>query len=134
MMVHPDSDRVSRAPPYSGYSRIHSSFRLRDYHPLSSCFPAVFSYKSCTKWPSYNTVSASTDTVWAVPVSLAATQGISFDFFSSGYLDVSVLRVGFLSDIFSSRRWVPPFGHLRINGRLHLPATFRSLSRPSSPA
>ena len=26
-----------------------------------------------------------------------------------------------------------PFGHPRINGHLHLPAAFRSLSRPSSP-
>src|SRR5690606_39448694 len=33
-------------------------------------------------------------TVWALPLSLAATQGISFDFSSSGYLDVSVPRVG----------------------------------------
>ena len=32
--------------------------------------------------------------VWALPLSLAATQGISFDFSSSGYLDVSVPRVG----------------------------------------
>ncbi len=32
---------------------------------------------------------------WAVPLSLAATKGISVDFFSSGYLDVSVLRVRF---------------------------------------
>ena len=31
--------------------------------------------------------------VWALPVSLAATQGIDFSFFSSGYLDVSVQRV-----------------------------------------
>ena len=31
--------------------------------------------------------------VWAVPVSLAATQGITIVFSSSGYLDVSVLRV-----------------------------------------
>lgn len=29
--------------------------------------------------------------------------------------------------------WVAPFGYSRINGYLHLPATFRSLSRPSSP-
>ena len=29
-------------------------------------------------------------------------------------------------------RWVPPFGYLRINGYLLLPAAFRSLSRPSS--
>ena len=32
--------------------------------------------------------------VWALPVSLAATTGISIDLFSSGYLDVSVPRVG----------------------------------------
>ena len=31
--------------------------------------------------------------VWAVPVSLAATQGIAIAFSSSGYLDVSVPRV-----------------------------------------
>ena len=31
--------------------------------------------------------------VWALPCSLAATSGISFDYFSSGYLDVSVPRV-----------------------------------------
>ena len=32
--------------------------------------------------------------VWATPLSLAATYGISFDFFSSRYLDVSVPWVG----------------------------------------
>ena len=30
---------------------------------------------------------------WALPISLAATLGISVDFFSFGYLDVSVPRV-----------------------------------------
>ena len=35
--------------------------------------------------------------VWAVPVSLAATQGITIVFSSSGYLDVSVPRVSSLS-------------------------------------
>ena len=34
-----------------------------------------------------------TPTVWAIPRSLATTRGISIDFFSSGYLDVSVHRV-----------------------------------------
>ncbi len=33
----------------------------------------------------------------------------------------------------SSTYRVAPFGHLRINGYLHLPEAFRSLSRPSSP-
>ena len=32
-------------------------------------------------------------TVWALPISLAATFGIDLSFFSSGYLDVSVHRV-----------------------------------------
>ena len=32
----------------------------------------------------------------------------------------------------SSTSRVSPFGYLRINGYVHLPAAFRSLSRPSS--
>jgi hypothetical protein len=34
------------------------------------------------------------DLVWAIPVSLATTQGITIVFFSSRYLDVSVHGVG----------------------------------------
>ena len=40
--------------------------------------------------------------VWPLPFSLAATLGISVDFFSSGYLDVSVPRVPL------SGLWIPP--------------------------
>ena len=36
-------------------------------------------------------------TVWPLPISLATTLGISFDFFSSPYLDVSVREVPFLN-------------------------------------
>ena len=39
---------------------------------------------------SYNPDNAETMPVWAVPISLATTQGITFVFFSSTYLDVSV--------------------------------------------
>ena len=35
--------------------------------------------------------------VWPLPISLATTFGISFDFFSSPYLDVSVREVPFLN-------------------------------------
>ena len=42
--------------------------------------------------------------VWTVPFSLAATGGIEFSFFSSGYLDVSVPRVYFSKPIYSVRR------------------------------
>ena len=55
-------------------------------------------------------------------------------FFSSGYLDVSVLRVSFplTWDSRSSIWRVPPFGNLRIKASLQLPTAYRSLPRPSS--
>ena len=42
---------------------------------------------------SYNPINAETIMVWAIPVSLATTSGITIVFFSSGYLDVSVHQV-----------------------------------------
>ena len=39
--------------------------------------------------------------VWPLPVSLAATSGISVDFSSSAYLDVSVPRVSLLHTMYS---------------------------------
>ena len=72
--------------------------------------------------------------VWPVPVSLATTRGISFDFSSSGYLDVSVPLVCSacaVTGLASGR--VSPFGHLGINACVPLPQAYRSLPRPSSP-
>jgi len=43
---------------------------------------------------SYNPSNAETLLVWAIPLSLATTKGITFVFFASAYLDVSVQRVG----------------------------------------
>ena len=84
---------------------------------------------------SYNPSNAVTYVVWAVPRSLATTYGITFVFFSYGYLDVSVPHVRFLhsQDFWSSTRRVAPFGNLRINCCVHIPVAYRSLSRPSSP-
>ena len=56
---------------------------------LSSSFKFVEQQMS---W-SYNPKIAETTLVWAIPFSLAATQGITIVFSSSGYLDVSVPRV-----------------------------------------
>ena len=42
---------------------------------------------------SYNPNNAVTSLVWANPLSLATTHGITFVFFSCAYLDVSVQRV-----------------------------------------
>ena len=54
-------------------------FRVRGYHPLWPAFPDSFTNNN--------------KEFRAGPLSLAATKGISVDFFSSGYLDVSVPRV-----------------------------------------
>ena len=69
--------------------------------------------------------------VWAIPVSLAATQGIAFAFSSSGYLDVSVPRVCLITlciqvnVLFHYGQWVSPFGNLRIKAYLQLPEAYR---------
>src|SRR5690606_41218518 len=75
--------------------------------------------------------------VWAVPRSLAATEGIAVAFFSSGYPDVSVPLVcprppyGFRWRYRpSSDRWVAPFGNPRIDARLQLPERARRSTRP----
>ena len=76
--------------------------------------------------------------VWPLPRSLATTSGISVDFFSSPYLDVSVQAVplpylwiqhGMTSH---DTRRIAPFRYLRINACLRLPVAFRSLPRLSS--
>ena len=76
--------------------------------------------------------------VWPLPLSLATTRGISFDYSSSPYLDVSVQAVPSYNLCIqlqvhgNDSMWVSPFGSLRIEGYLHLPEAYRSLSRPSS--
>ena len=135
-MVPPSSHRVSRVRRYSGYSWLISSFtygtltlfgvlshtlRLDSFMPSAVLTPKVF-------LPS----------VWPPPLSLATTRGISFDVFSSPYLDVSVQAVPRVRLFCSTHAdsvlhcRVSPFGHLRIKAHLQLPEAYRSLSRPSS--
>ena len=76
--------------------------------------------------------------VWPLPLSLATTRGISVDFSSSPYLDVSVQAVPLIHlwiqcmILILSYEWIAPFGHLRVKVCLRLTAAFRSLPRPSS--
>ena len=135
-MVPPSSHRVSRVRRYSGSSLIRFSFRLRGSHPLWPAFP----YRSTNL--SYRYVSPQprgiNPSVWPLPRSLATTSGISVDFSSSPYLDVSVQavpRVRLFHSTHADRVLlcrVAPFGNLRINVYVPLPAAYRSLSRPSS--
>ena len=76
--------------------------------------------------------------VWPLPLSLATTRGISFDFSSSSYLDVSVRRVPFIQlciHCMIHTSSVCGFPHSEIygcNAYLQLTVAYRSLSRPSS--
>ena len=135
-MVPPYSHRVSRVRRYSGSSLLLSLFA---YGTLTLC-----------GWPSHaillnlririavRTPRVLLPLVWPLPRSLATTCGISVDFFSSPYLDVSVQAVPH-SELFDSQRVdgvllrrVSPFGYPRIAGCFRLPEAFRRSLRPSS--
>ena len=98
----------------------------RGFRSRLACHSAVLQPQRCV----------ATTLVWALPRSLATTQGIIVYF-----LFLEVLRC-FSSlrsppyihmDDTSPRCRVVPFGNPRIKGYLLLPAAYRSLSRPSSP-
>ena len=70
--------------------------------------------------------------VWPLPRSLATTSGISVDFSSSPYLDVSVQAVPLIylciqyMIIRHDSNWIAPFGNPRIDAHLRLPVAYRS--------
>ena len=61
----------------------------------------------------------------AGPRSLVATEGVSIDFLSSGYLDISVPRVRLatlcIQVTIPLMRWVSPFGNPRLKAYLSAP-------------
>ena len=135
-MVPPVSHGVSRVPRYSGTRLIGFGFRLRGSHPLWLAFPyhsANLSNRCVGPQPQWTS-----PLVWPLPRSLATTCGISVDFSSSPYLDVSVQAVPHLRLFDSTQadgvllRRVSPFGDPRIKAYVQLPVAYRSLSRPSS--
>jgi hypothetical protein len=143
-VVPPASHRVPRAPCYSGAPAVTqgSRFCIQDYHLLWFHFPedsACDAFVTAYRRPQPREASLS---VWAFPLSLAATDGVSVDFLSCRYLDVSVPCVGFARPMHSAgddRIWLPsPDGlpHSEIPGLTvarHLPRAYRSQPRPSSP-
>ena len=135
-MVPPVSHRVSRVRRYSGTRLTGLGFRLRGSHPLWPAFPYRSANLSCRcVGPQPRRINPS---VCPLPRSLATTCGISVDFSSSPYLDVSVQAVPHLLLFDSTQadgvllRRVSPFGNLRVNAYVQLTAAYRSLSRPSS--
>ena len=135
-MVPPCSDQVSRVWPYSGSCAAATVFTyvtLTLFGGPSHVLRLTFTVLKAVRTP-----KVFLPPVWPLPRSLATTYGISVDFFSSPYLDVSVQAVPFIYLFIqymmtghdSSR--IAPFGYLRLIAYLRLPAAFRSLLRPSS--
>ena len=129
-MVPPSSHGVSRVPRYSGYSQPLTLFGYRALtffgrpsHTflLSACVPYAVQTPVVLLPP-----------VWPLPRSLATTSGISVDFSSSPYLDVSVQAVPLIHlciqcmMIKHDFNRIAPFGNLRINAYLRLPVAYRS--------
>ena len=91
MVVHPSSHRVSRVLRYSGYSLRTSNFAygiLTLYDVLSHTLRLSSMLRATVQTP-----EILLPPVWPLPRSLATTYGISVDFSSSPYLDVSVQAV-----------------------------------------
>jgi hypothetical protein len=148
-VVPPGSDHVSRQWSYSGArstgwcafaygtialcgARFHSTSASTQ---LCNCRRIGHDPDTSPTTPVRQRVSAFTYPVWADPRSLATTRGVSVDFRSSGYLDVSVLPVS-SQRLCIQRRvtphyrcWVFPFGDPRVKG---CSAPHRGLSQPST--
>ena len=92
-MVLTDSHRISRVPRYSGYCYHLLQLTYTGLSPPMAVLSNTFYFVEQQISQSYNPSTAETVLVWAIPISLAATLGITIVFSSSGYLDVSVLRV-----------------------------------------
>ena len=129
-MVPPYSHRVSRVRRYSGYSWLLSVFAYETFTLFggpSHVLLLTFSIPSAVRTPKVLLLS-----VWPLPRSLATTSGISVDFSSSPYLDVSVQAVPLIYlfysvyDIQATLVWIAPFGNLRIKAYLPLPVAYRS--------
>ena len=90
-MVPLSSLRIPRVHRYSGYIKLSSSFTYKTitfFGWLSHTIQLDLKILCDVLTPSVLLLS-----VWPLPLSLATTRRISFDFSSSGYLDVSVPRV-----------------------------------------
>ena len=129
-MVPPYSQRIPRVRWYSGYRSPSSHFAYRALtvsggasHPLQLCYEVLISVR---------TPKVLLLLVWPLPRSLATTNGISVDFSSSPYLDVSVQAVPLIylciqyMIIRHDSNWIAPFGNPRIDAHLRLPVAYRS--------
>ena len=135
-MGPPCSHRIPRVRWYSGYRLLLRRFVYRTLTFFGQLSHTV-RLQLCMNY-AVRTPTVLLPLVWPLPISLATTFGISVDFSSSGYLDVSVPRVPHVTlwihvTFHGSSPWVFPHSEIcGYNAHLRLPAAYRSLSRPSS--
>ncbi len=138
-MVWADSRRISRVRRYSGIVKGIFSFQIQDYNPLWSTFPSsslkkIFYPSNSFWWIQYNptTPYISNDQNLTLmgfglfPVRSSLLRESLYDFFSSGYWDISLHQVLAL--------WHPGirdrFPHSDIYDCKRLLAPHRSFSQP----
>ena len=152
MVVHPGSDRVSRARPYSGYSSAVRMVSRTGLSPAAAGPPMPFRSPAgpAPGGGSPRMRGPATPSAEPLPGMPARRFGhrspfarrysgsLEIDFLSSGYLDVSVPRVVLPPPMCSAGgyahccAWVRPFGDPRVEGCVLLAGDYRSLPRPSS--
>jgi hypothetical protein len=139
-MVLPDSHGVSRAPRYSGTG----SKRLMHFvnGAITHYGPTFQTVRLCTNLVTlrdipnrpHNPHTIEMIRVWAVPLSLATTDGITIVFSSWGYLDVSVPPVRLMQlcihcmILEHDLQRVSPFGNPRIKACLAAPRGLSQLT------
>ena len=135
-MVPPSSHRVSRVRRYSGYgwlSRLFVYGALTLYDASSHTLQLKLNIPSAVQTPDVLLLL-----VWPLPRSLATTDGISVDVFSSPYLDVSVQAVPHVHLCIQctlTEYCSAGFPHSDIHGSIacfRLTVAFRRSLRPSS--
>ena len=135
-MVPPSSHRVSRVRRYSGYSWLSRLFvygALTLYDASSHTLQLKLNIPSAVQTPDVLLLL-----VWPLPRSLATTDGISVDVFSSPYLDVSVQAVPHVHLCIQctlTEYCSAGFPHSDIHGSIacfRLTVAFRRSLRPSS--
>ncbi len=124
-MVLPASDKIPRVSSYSGSCSLPLPLSPTGLSPSLAVLPITFGSFSASALSQL--LQPHISMVWAFPLSLAATRGITFVFFSSGYLDVSVPRVPLLFRMASLYRM--PGSPIRIPARLRFLTARRRFSQ-----
>ncbi len=120
-MVPPSSNRISRVPPYSIPKMFPSNTGLS---PSLAVLPSTFLCQNTlgNGLVRFRSPLLSKSRLISFPPGTEMFQFPGFRFFN---LCIQ-LKIPHM-------RGVPPFGNQRIIGHSHLPAAYRSVSRPSSP-